>query len=126
MAKRVRDAATREFLGWLGKAIRELRRTQGLLQDQLGARVGIPGSRIGEIERGVVNTSVARVCSIAVALGISPATLLRLQEAAREGSREAGAVRTRLIGTVRKLPSEDVDLLAQLATRFTGRPPKKS
>lgn len=116
MTKKVRDAATQEFLVRLGNAIRELRRAQGLHQDQLGARAGIPGSRIGEIERGVVNTSVARICAIAAALGISPAALLRREEAG-EGSRAMDEVRSQVVGAVRKLPARDVDLLAEVLAR---------
>src|SRR2546425_776535 len=64
------EVGTRDFLLRLGATIRALRRQQGLRQGQLGARAGIQGSRIGEIERGAVNTSITRVRSIASGLGV--------------------------------------------------------
>src|SRR5450631_1560554 len=84
--KRTRASVSRKFLESLGAAIKEIRREQGLHQDQLGARAGIPGSRIGEIERAVVSTSVARVAAIAEALGMSMVALLQRAELLRRAA----------------------------------------
>ena len=116
------DAASRQFLRQIGAAIRELRREQGLLQEQLGARSGVTGSRIGEIERGKVNTSITRIHAIASALGVPPSLLLRRQELASQGERVTEETRAALVRAVRKMPAHDVDLLSQLLSRITIRP----
>ena len=116
------DRATRDFLRQIGAAIRALRRERGLIQEQLGARTGVTGSRIGEIERGRVNTSITRIRTIAAALGVSPSVLLRRQELDAQGARVTEEARAALVRAVGKMPPHDLDLLSQVLFRI-GRNP---
>ncbi len=59
------------FLHALGNRLRELRRLRGLSQEELAWKADLELSQISRIERGVINTSVSQVLSIAEALEIS-------------------------------------------------------
>lgn len=59
------------FLHALGSRLRELRRLRGLSQEELAWKADLELSQISRIERGVINTSVSQVLSIAEALEIS-------------------------------------------------------
>lgn len=59
------------FLQALGNRLRELRRLRGLSQEELAWKADLELSQISRIERGVINTSVSQVLSIAEALEIS-------------------------------------------------------
>src|SRR5438552_8977652 len=104
----------RLFLRQLGAAIRDLRREQGLLQEHLAARSGVSGSRIGEIERGLVDTSVSRVWSIARGLGLTPSQVLRRWELRMRDERATEALRAELIGAIPLLRPPEVALVAHL------------
>ena len=119
MSKRPLEEEEREFLRQLGETIREVRREQGLLQEQLGARSGVTGSRVGEIERGIVDTSISRVWAIAEALGMSPAVLLRRKELLKHDARAVDEARVKLVAAIKKLPPQDLDLLTQLVLALT-------
>jgi transcriptional regulator with XRE-family HTH domain len=56
--------------------IREVRKSRGITQAQLGSRIGLPQCEISRIERGRRTLSVRRLCSIAEALEVHPAALL--------------------------------------------------
>jgi transcriptional regulator with XRE-family HTH domain len=56
--------------------IRDVRKTQGITQAELGSRIGLPQSEISRIECGHRTLSVPRLCSIAAALAVHPAALL--------------------------------------------------
>jgi transcriptional regulator with XRE-family HTH domain len=56
--------------------IREVRKSRGITQAQLGSRIGLPQCEISRIERGRRTLSVPRLCSIAAALEVHPAALL--------------------------------------------------
>jgi transcriptional regulator with XRE-family HTH domain len=56
--------------------IRDVRKTQGITQAELGNRIGLPQSEISRIECGHRTLSVPRLCSIAAALAVHPAALL--------------------------------------------------
>lgn len=103
----------RVFLRRLGRAICEERRAQRLLQGQLGARAGIPGTRVGEIERGRVNTTVLRIAGIAGALGLRPSELFRRVEMVTQDVRTTELQRARIIEGLRRLAAHDLDVLAQ-------------
>lgn len=61
----------------LGLNVRDLRRQQGLSQEELGHRTEMDRSYISDLERGTRNPSVKALGRIAEALGVSPAELLR-------------------------------------------------
>ena len=106
------------FLRGLGATVRDVRRERGLLQEQIGARAGVTGARIGEIERGIVNTSIARVAALAAALGLPLAALLRRYEVAHLDDRAVDAIRSRVVEMVRRLPVADLDLVAAIVARL--------
>jgi transcriptional regulator with XRE-family HTH domain len=56
--------------------IRDVRKTQGITQAELGSRIGLPQSEISRIECGHRTLSVPRLYSIAAALAVHPAALL--------------------------------------------------
>ena len=60
----------------LGKKIREIRRKQGISQEELGFRSGLHRTYIGAIERAEQNVSVDNIHKIAKALKVSPKELL--------------------------------------------------
>ena len=124
MSRRPLEDEEREFLRQLGDTIREIRREQGLLQEQLGARSGVTGSRVGEIERGIVDTSISRVWAIAEALGMSPAVLLRRKELLKQDERTVDEARGRLVTAIKKLPPQDLELLTQLVFALTRHGPE--
>lgn len=59
----------------IGIAIREQRKRQGLTLNELGAKMGISGSLVGQYERGVVNPKKETIQKFAAALGVDYYTL---------------------------------------------------
>lgn len=121
MPKKAPAEAGKRFLRSLGNTIREIRKEQGLHQEQLGARAGIAGSRIGEIERGEVDPGVSRIHAIACALDVSMIELFRRQDRVTMGSRAAEEERARLIKTVQKLGPREVSVVEQVARALSLR-----
>lgn len=54
----------------LGKRIKELRKAQGLSQEDLSYEADIPLSQVGRIERGEINPTISTIAIIASALNI--------------------------------------------------------
>lgn len=54
----------------LGERIRELRKTAGITQEELGEKSALSYKFIGELERGQVNVSLDSIARIAEALGV--------------------------------------------------------
>lgn len=59
-----------------GESVRMIRELQGLSQNELSARCGIPQTTISSIENGRVNLGVERAKTLAVALHCHPAVLV--------------------------------------------------
>lgn len=59
----------------IGTAIREQRKRQGLTLNELGTKMGISGSLVGQYERGVVNPKKETIQKFATALGVDYYTL---------------------------------------------------
>lgn len=57
----------------LGRLIRQVRREQGLTQEELSALVGIGPRLIGEIERGKATAEVGKVFQLLSGLGLTVA-----------------------------------------------------
>ena len=55
----------------IGSLIRRLRREQGMTQQQLAKRLGIPYQSIGQWERGMRNPKIETLQAIADAIGVS-------------------------------------------------------
>jgi len=54
----------------LGERIRELRKSAGITQEELGEKAELSYKFIGELERGQVNVSLDSIARIAEALGV--------------------------------------------------------
>lgn len=54
----------------LGKRIRELRKQQGMTQDQLAELAGMSNKHVGEIERGEVNATLVSLERVSAALDL--------------------------------------------------------
>ncbi len=54
----------------LGERIKELRKSAGITQEELGERAELSYKFIGEVERGQVNVSLDSIVKIAGALGV--------------------------------------------------------
>lgn len=66
-----------------GAAVRALRQSQGLSQEEFADRVGIHRTYIGDVERGERNIGLLNVARIASALHVTLAALMA--EAERHG-----------------------------------------
>ncbi|WP_176706376.1 helix-turn-helix domain-containing protein [Paenibacillus hemerocallicola] len=60
-----------EFIKLVGSNIRELRKAKGFTQAELGEKMQISQSYIGEIERGQVNVSLETLEKVTLALELS-------------------------------------------------------
>jgi transcriptional regulator with XRE-family HTH domain len=60
----------------LGRAIRELRRGEGLSQERLADLSGMDRAYVGAIERGERRPTYGKVLDLADALGVAPAELV--------------------------------------------------
>lgn len=60
----------------LGKKIRQIRKKQGISQEELGFKSGLHRTYIGAIERAEQNVSIDNLHKIAKALKVSPKDLL--------------------------------------------------
>ena len=63
----------------VGQNISRLRRERGLTQEQLAELSGISQQYLSGLERGHRNPSVAMVFSIAAALNVEPAALIKIE-----------------------------------------------
>ncbi|MBL7775593.1 MAG: helix-turn-helix transcriptional regulator [Saprospiraceae bacterium] len=76
MVKQTRHAA---LLKALGKRLRALRQERRLSQETLAWKADLELSQISRIERGVINTSISQLFSIAEALNVSLADLFTFE-----------------------------------------------
>ncbi|MCC7536921.1 MAG: helix-turn-helix transcriptional regulator [Deltaproteobacteria bacterium] len=121
MPRKARAKPEDDYIRQVGATIRDLRVERGLQQEQLGARAGIAGSRISEIERGIVDTSLTRLRAIASALDIPPSQLFHHQELAAEGDHGTARRRTALTRSLTKLDAHQLDVLQQVTALLIRR-----
>lgn len=81
------DGKKREISEAVGARIRQLRKSQGLSQEELALRAELSPAYYGLVERGIKCPSVETIWKIAAGLGVSPSELLRT-EAVPEDYRE--------------------------------------
>jgi len=62
-----------------GEKIRELRRAQGLSQEELAFRAGVHRNYLGGIERGERNPALENIVALAKALAVDPSELFRFE-----------------------------------------------
>jgi transcriptional regulator with XRE-family HTH domain len=68
----------------LGSRIRALREAKGLSQEELGTQIGVKKQAVCLMERGKVPISVAKLFRVAAAVGVNPATIVRMGDAVYE------------------------------------------
>jgi len=73
MGSQYRD---QKFIEQFCKKIIEIRKAKGIVQEDLVERTGFDIRQIGNIERGISNTSISNLAQIARALGVHPKELL--------------------------------------------------
>lgn len=73
MGSQYRD---QEFIDKVCQKILEIRLKKGIVQEDLVDRTGFGIKQIGNIERGISNTSISNIAAIARALEIHPKELL--------------------------------------------------
>jgi len=73
MASQYRD---QDFIKKVCEKIIEIRKRKGIVQEDLVDRTGFGIKQIGNIERGVSNTSISNIAAIAKALEVHPKELL--------------------------------------------------
>lgn len=69
------DASSKRALKLLGLRIRDLRRAQGLSQEDLADKCGVHRTFMGTVERGESNLSFSNILKVASTLGISLSAL---------------------------------------------------
>jgi transcriptional regulator with XRE-family HTH domain len=75
----MRIGKIKETRKMLGERIRQLRKSAGLTQEELGERASLNYKFIGELERGRVNVSLDSLVKIATALGVTPGNFFSKQ-----------------------------------------------
>lgn len=70
----------------LGLALKELRTSQKLTQEELSARTGVHPTYISDIERGARNPSWSKLVELVIGMGLTMADLGRAFDALRVGS----------------------------------------
>jgi transcriptional regulator with XRE-family HTH domain len=73
MGSQYRD---QDFINNVCNKIIEIRKSKGIVQEDLVDRTGFNLKQIGNIERGVSNTSISNIAAIARALEVHPRELL--------------------------------------------------
>jgi transcriptional regulator with XRE-family HTH domain len=73
MGKQYRD---QRFIEKICVRIIEIRKEKGIVQEDLVDRTGFNLKQIGNIERGISNTSISNIAAIARALEVHPKELL--------------------------------------------------
>jgi len=73
MGNQYRD---QDFIDKICQKIIEIRKSKGIVQEDLVDRTGFNLKQIGNIERGVSNTSISNIAAIARALEVHPRELL--------------------------------------------------
>lgn len=69
---------TSEFLARkVGETIRDLRKREGLSQEELAERANISKNYVGNLERGEHEPSTYVLCRVAIAVGMPGSELLR-------------------------------------------------
>jgi transcriptional regulator with XRE-family HTH domain len=69
------DALSKRVLKALGLRIRDLRRAQGLSQEDLADKCGVHRTFMGTVERGESNLSFSNILKVASTLGMSLSAL---------------------------------------------------
>lgn len=77
MVKYLRDP---EGISRFGARLRQVRLANNLTQEELAAKSGLEFSQIGRIERGLINTSISTVFTLAKTLGVDVRELFNFDD----------------------------------------------
>jgi len=105
------------FVRAVGNRIREIRKEQGLTQNQLAAKADLRQSYVFEIESGGSNLTLKMLNRVARALHVSPRDLLPSDQSATLSEQDLGMVRAicdRIVALLQQRAAEDETLLKQL------------
>lgn len=105
---------SREFLARFGQAVRDLRVRKAWGQGKLGSRLDVPGSRVSEIERGSVDTSVSRAASLARALEVPLSDLIRHTEELLPNDADRKATEKRVAKALSVLGPRELRVVVEL------------
>lgn len=100
----------------LGRRVADQRKRARLTQAQLAERVGVTTETVSRLERGAVVPSLARLDSVATAVGVDLSDLFRAPE--RESQKDRAL--DRLLAVVRRGSAGDVEVIADVAERVLG------
>ncbi|MEO0621837.1 MAG: helix-turn-helix transcriptional regulator [Pseudomonadota bacterium] len=74
-----------EIQAVVGRNVKRYRELKGVSQEELAFQSDLHRTYVSGVERGIRNPTVAIVARLAVALGVSPAALLELQNNSQQG-----------------------------------------
>jgi transcriptional regulator with XRE-family HTH domain len=101
----------------LGQRVAAQRKLAGLTQEELAEKVGVAPETISRLERGASVPSLASIEKIAHVLNVEMPVLFQFRE--RETPKDRAL--DRLLAVVRKRPAEDVEVVADVASRMFER-----
>lgn len=87
------DALSKRMLKVLGLRIRDLRRTQGLSQEDLADKCGVHRTFMGTVERGESNLSFSNILKVASTLGMSLSALFEGVDENLDAGRPGGTTK---------------------------------
>ena len=68
-----------QYIKAFGDNLRKIRLSKGVSQEDLAHKADLTLSQVGRIERGVINTSISTIYSLANALEIEPLEMFRFE-----------------------------------------------
>lgn len=74
------------FIQKFGKRVQQLRKQNGLTQEDLSAKTDIPRAQIGRIERGEINTTIRTMLRLCRAFNIDIIKLIDINDKCNTGS----------------------------------------
>lgn len=108
-----------ELTVFMGKHIRELRKSQGLSQEELAFKANINAAHLGQLERGLKSPTIDTIDKIAIALGIPLINLFDVHSSNRQdGDNSISITINNLISTMDIKQQKVVLKIIQALTEF--------
>ena len=107
----------------IGNRVAQYRRTAGLTQEQLAAKVDLSVESISRLERGSTMTSIAKLDEIAQALGIELVDLFNFQD----GKSKKNLAMDELVRDLQRRTTQEIELVHSLTNtifEYTEAKPK--
>jgi transcriptional regulator with XRE-family HTH domain len=106
----------------VGERIRNLRKEQGLSQEELGAKADLHYTYIGAVERGEKNCSITTLARIAQGLNVELGELVRTREITIDINR----LKNTISNDLNFCPPGTIRLISELTTRLKTSKPRPS